>query len=112
MMILLMCTTSFALSFQPVSVILDSALVPFISLFIDIEHALCSLATFSFFFFFFPSSSSWLWSGSYEMTTRRISSASSFQLSLCSKQVNASERELVLTSVLLTLKDLVLYQSN
>lgn len=51
MMILLMCTTSFALSFQPVSVILDSALVPFISLFIDIEHALCSLATF---FFFFP----------------------------------------------------------
>lgn len=48
MMILLMCTTSFALSFQPVSVILDSALVPFISLFIDIEHALCSLAT-SFF---------------------------------------------------------------
>lgn len=48
-MILLMCTTSFALSFQPVSVILDSALVPFISLFIDIEHALCSLAT-SFFF--------------------------------------------------------------
>lgn len=46
MMILLMCTTSFALSFQPVSVILDSALVPFISLFIDIEHALCSLATF------------------------------------------------------------------
>lgn len=49
-MILLMCTTSFALSFQPVSVILDSALVPFISLFIDIEHALCSLATsFSFF---------------------------------------------------------------
>lgn len=109
MMILLMCTTSFALSFQPVSVILDSALVPFISLFIDIEHALCSLATF---FLFFPSSSSWLWSGSYEMTTRRISSASSFQLSLCSKQVNASERELVLTSVLLTLKDLVLYRSN
>lgn len=52
MMILLMCTTSFALSFQPVSVILDSALVPFISLFIDIEHALCSLAT--FFFSFFP----------------------------------------------------------
>lgn len=52
MMILLMCTTSFALSFQPVSVILDSALVPFISLFIDIEHALCSLATFFFFFFF------------------------------------------------------------
>lgn len=51
MMILLMCTTSFALSFQPVSVILDSALVPFISLFIDIEHALCSLATFFFFFF-------------------------------------------------------------
>lgn len=51
MMILLMCTTSFALSFQPVSVILDSALVPFISLFIDIEHALCSLATFSSFFF-------------------------------------------------------------
>lgn len=51
-MILLMCTTSFALSFQPVSVILDSALVPFISLFIDIEHALCSLAT--FFFSFFP----------------------------------------------------------
>lgn len=51
-MILLMCTTSFALSFQPVSVILDSALVPFISLFIDIEHALCSLAT--FFLFFFP----------------------------------------------------------
>lgn len=50
MMILLMCTTSFALCFQPVSVILDSALVPFISLFIDIEHALCSLAT----FFFFP----------------------------------------------------------
>lgn len=50
-MILLMCTTSFALSFQPVSVILDSALVPFISIFIDIEHALCSLAT-SFFFFF------------------------------------------------------------
>lgn len=50
MMILLMCTTSFALSFQPVSVILDSALVPFISLFIDIEHALCSLATFFFFF--------------------------------------------------------------
>lgn len=51
-MILLMCTTSFALSFQPVSVILDSALVPFfISLFIDIEHALCSLATFFFFFF-------------------------------------------------------------
>lgn len=49
MMILLMCTTSFALSFQPVSVILDSALVPFISLFIDIEHALCSLATFLFF---------------------------------------------------------------
>lgn len=49
MMILLMCTTSFALSFQPVSVILDSALIPFISLFIDIEHALCSLATFSFF---------------------------------------------------------------
>lgn len=49
-MILLMCTTSFALSFQPVSVILDSALVPFISLFIDIEHALCSLAT----LFFFP----------------------------------------------------------
>lgn len=49
-MILLMCTTSFALSFQPVSVILDSALVPFISLFIDIEHALCSLATFFFFF--------------------------------------------------------------
>lgn len=46
------------------------------------------------------------------MTTRRISSASSFQLSLCSKQVNASERELVLTSVLLTLKDLVLYRSN
>lgn len=109
-MILLMCTTSFALSFQPVSVILDSALVPFFSLFIDIEHALCSLA--AFFFSFFPSSSSWLWSGSYEMTTRRISSASSFQLSLCSKQVNASERELVLTSVLLTLKDLVLYRSN
>lgn len=55
MMILLMCTTSFALSFQPVSVILDSALVPFfISLFIDIEHALCSLATF-FFLLFFPS---------------------------------------------------------
>lgn len=52
-MILLMCTTSFALSFQPVSVILDSALVPFISLFIDIEHALCSLATF-FLSFFFP----------------------------------------------------------
>lgn len=52
MMILLMCTTSFALSFQPVSVILDSALIPFISLFIDIEHALCSLAT--FFFSFFP----------------------------------------------------------
>lgn len=52
MMILLMCTTSFALCFQPVSVILDSALVPFISLFIDIEHALCSLAT--FFFSFFP----------------------------------------------------------
>lgn len=50
MMILLMCTTSFALSFQPVSVILDSALVPFISLFIDIEHALCSLATFFLFF--------------------------------------------------------------
>lgn len=46
------------------------------------------------------------------MTTRRISSASSFQLSLCSKQVNASESELVLTSVLLTLKDLVLYRSN
>lgn len=48
---MIMCTTSFALSFQPVSVILDSALVPFfISLFIDIEHALCSLATFFFLF--------------------------------------------------------------